>query len=169
MKAKKEKLEKAKLELDKTKSEVGFLGKGNQDINIKGSENTSLGLQVSAEKTGLDLSKIFQKEFKIQDQVDLESQKGKIGFINLIRQIEAGVSKGYLEAEIMDSVICCISPSVHLRRYLETLQQYTLPKLRKILRSHFQEKSPTELFQQLATTVQEPKEEPHDFIIIVWS
>ena len=53
MKAKKEELEKAKLELDKTKSEVGFSGEGKQDINIKGSENTSLGLQVGGEKTGL--------------------------------------------------------------------------------------------------------------------
>ena len=34
-----------------------------------------------------------------------------------------------------------------------------------MLRSHFQEKSPTELFQQLATTVQEPKEERQAFII----
>ena len=34
-----------------------------------------------------------------------------------------------------------------------------------MLRSHFQEKSPTELFRQLATTVQEPKEEPQAFII----
>ena len=59
MKAKKEELEKAKLELDKTKSDVGFSGEGKQDINIKGSENTSLGLQISAEKTGLDLSKVF--------------------------------------------------------------------------------------------------------------
>ena len=55
----KEELEKAKLELDKTKSEVGFSDEGQQDINIKGSENTSLGLQVSAEKTGFDLSKVF--------------------------------------------------------------------------------------------------------------
>ena len=165
MKAKKEELEKAKLQLDKTKSEVGFSGEGKQDINIKGSENTSLGLQVRAEKTGLDLSKVFRKEFKIQGQVGLENQKDKIGFISLIRQIEAGVSKGYSEAEIVDGVIHCISPAVQLRRYLETLQQCTLPQLRKMLRSHFQEKSPTELFQQLATTVQEPKEEPQAFVI----
>ena len=33
-----------------------------------------------------------------------------------------------------------------------------------MLRSYFQEKSPTELFQQLATTVQEPKEEPQAFV-----
>ena len=172
MKAKKEELEKAKLELDKTKSEVGFSGEGKQDINIKGSENTSLGLQrkqdfaqVSAEKTGLDLSKVFRKEFKIQGQVGLEHQKDKIVFISLIRQIEASVSKGYSEAEVVDGIIRCISLAVQLRRYLETLQQCTLPQLRKMLRSHFQEKSPTELFQQLVTTVQEPKEEPQAFVI----
>ena len=78
MKAKKEELEKAKLELDKTKSEVGFSGEGKQDINIKGSENISLGLQVSAEKTGIDLSKVFRREFKIQGQAGLENQKIKL-------------------------------------------------------------------------------------------
>ena len=110
MKAKKEELEKATLELDKTKSEVGFSVEGKQDINIKGSENTSLGLQVSAEKTGFDLSKVFRKEFKIQGQIGLENQKDKIGFISLIRQIEAGVSKGYSEAEIVDGVIPLYQP-----------------------------------------------------------
>ena len=152
MKSKEEELEKAKLELEKAKSEVDFSGEGKQDIHIKGSENTSLGLQVSVEKTGPDLSKVFQKEFKIQGQVGLESQKDKIGFSSLIKQIEAGVSEGYSEAEIVDGMICCISPAVRLRRYLETLQQCTLPQLRKMSRSYFQEKSPTELFQQMATT-----------------
>ena len=75
------------------------------------------------------------------------------------------ISKGYSEAEIVYGVIRCISPAIQLRRYLETLQQCTLPQLRKMLRSHFQEKSPTELFQQLATTVQEPEEEPQAFVI----
>ena len=158
-------MEKAKLELEKNKSEVGCLGEGKRDIHTKGSENTSLGLQVSAEKTRLDLSKVFRKEFKIEGQVGLESQKDKISFISLIRQIASGVSEGYSEAEIMDGVIRCISPAVQLRSYLETLQQCTLPQLRKMLRSYFQEKAPTELFQQLATTVQEPKDEPQAFII----
>ena len=66
-------------------SEVDFSGEGKQDIHIKGSENTSLGLQVSAEKTRLDLNKVFRKEFKVQGQVGLESQKDKIGFISLMR------------------------------------------------------------------------------------
>ena len=78
MKAKKEELEKAKLELDKTKSEEGFSGEGKQDINIKGSENTSLGLQVSAEKTGLDLSKVFRKKFKMQAKSASKAKKIKL-------------------------------------------------------------------------------------------
>jgi hypothetical protein len=40
-----------------------------------------------------------------------------------------------------------------------------LPKLRAILRSHFQEKSATELYQQLTTIVQSPEESPQSFLI----
>jgi hypothetical protein len=40
-----------------------------------------------------------------------------------------------------------------------------LPKLRAILRSNFQEKSATELYQQLTTIVQSPEESPQSFLI----
>ena len=54
---------------------------------------------------------------------------------------------------------------MQLRCYLETVSDLTLPKLRAILRSHFQEKSATELYQQLTTIVQSPEESPQSFLI----
>ena len=56
MKSKKEELEKAKLEVEKNKFHLASSGEGKQDIHIKASENISLGLQVSAEKTKQDLT-----------------------------------------------------------------------------------------------------------------
>jgi hypothetical protein len=44
-------------------------------------------------------------------------------------------------------------------------QNLTFPKLRKIIRFHFQEKSATELYQSLANITQHPKEDPHTFLI----
>jgi hypothetical protein len=41
----------------------------------------------------------------------------------------------------------------------------TLPKLRKILRFHYHEKSATELYQTLANITQLPKEDPQSFLI----
>ncbi|KAJ0022376.1 hypothetical protein NQD34_009866 [Periophthalmus magnuspinnatus] len=45
--------------------------------------------------------------------------------------------------------------------------QLTLPTLRRIFRSHFQEKSATELYKQLASEVQNPKETAQSFLMRV--
>ena len=66
---------------------------------------------------------------------------------------------------MIDGVIRAIIPSMQLRSYLETVSDLTLPKLCAILRSHFQEKSATELYQQLTTIVQSPEESPQSFLI----
>ena len=54
---------------------------------------------------------------------------------------------------------------MRLRSYLEGLENLTLPRLRRILRFHYQEKSATELYRQLSTLVQEPQEGPQSFLI----
>ena len=64
-----------------------------------------------------------------------------------------------------DAIITAITPSMQLRSYLETVSNLTLPRLPPILRLHFQEKSVTELYQQLATIVQSPDEIPQSFLI----
>ena len=64
-----------------------------------------------------------------------------------------------------DSVIRAISPSMQLRSYLETISDLTLARLRRILRSHYQEKSATELYRQLTTVVQAAQESPQSFLI----
>ncbi len=66
---------------------------------------------------------------------------------------------------MIDVVIRAITPSMQLRSYLETISNLTLPRLRAILRSHFQEKCATELYQQLTTIVQAPDESPQSFLI----
>ena len=58
-----------------------------------------------------------------------------------------------------------INPGMRLRSYLEGLESLTLLPLRRILRSHYQEKSATELYFQLSTLVQEPPEGSQIFLI----
>ena len=54
---------------------------------------------------------------------------------------------------------------MRLRSYLEGLESLTLPRLRRILRSHYQEKSATELYRQPSTLVQEPQKGSQSFLI----
>ena len=52
-----------------------------------------------------------------------------------------------------------------MRSYVETLHDVSLPKLRKILRVHYREKSASVLYQQLATIFQQPKETAQQFLL----
>ena len=45
------------------------------------------------------------------------------------------------------------------------MKEVTLPKLRQILRAHYRQKSGTELFQELTTMYQSPRESPQDFLV----
>ena len=112
-----------------------------------------------------DLKQVLRRDFKINGQIGEPGQKDKLTFVSLVRQIESALSKGYPEVEVIDAVIRAITPSMKLRSYLETISNLTLPRLRAILRSHFQEKSATELYQTLTTIVQVPEESPQSFLI----
>ena len=92
-------------------------------------------------------------------------QKDKLGYQSLISQIEAGLRKQYSEAEVVNAVVRAVQPGLPLRSYLESVPKLTLPKLRKIIRFHFHEKSATELYQILANITQDPKEDPQSFLI----
>ena len=115
--------------------------------------------------TASDLKQVLRRELKINGQIGQSGQKDKLTFVSLVRQIESALSKGYLETEVIDAVIRAITPSMQFRSYLETISNLTLPRLRCILRSHFQGKSATELYQQLTTIMQAPEESPQSFLI----
>lgn len=106
-----------------------------------------------------------RREFKIQGQIGEPGQKDRLTYQSLISQIETGLKKGYTEPEVVTAVIRSIQAGLQLRSYLEGLSGLTLPKLRKMLRFHFQEKSATELYQLLANISQSPKEDPQSFLI----
>ena len=113
----------------------------------------------------VDVKTALRRDFKIMGVIGGEEQKDRLSFVSLIRQIDAGREKGYKEQEIIDAVIRAISPSLKLRSYLETMKELTLAKLRQMLRAHYKQKSGTELYQELTTMCQSPKETPQDFLI----
>ena len=104
----------------------------------------------------------WSREFKISGQIGEPGQKDKLTFSSLAHQIEQGISKGFPEIEIVDALIRAIAPGLQLRSYLEGKTNLTLPTLRRILRSHYQEKGATELYKQLTSEVQSNKETQGD-------
>ena len=108
---------------------------------------------------------LFRKEFKISGQIGDLRQKDRLSFTSLAHQIDAGLSRGYKEEEIVEAVIRAINPGLRLRSYLEGKLDLELARLRKILRSHYQEKGATEVYQLLSSAVQEAGETPQDFLI----
>ena len=92
-------------------------------------------------------------------------QKEKLGYQALLSQIEAGLTKGYSDKEVVSAVVRAVQPGLQLRSYLETMVDPTLPRLRKILRFHFQERNATELYQLLTNIAQQPNEDPQSFLM----
>ena len=105
------------------------------------------------------------RDFKIQGNIGSPGEKGKLSYVSLIRQIELGIEKKYSEKEIVQSVVRSISPHLQFRSYLESMPELELPRLRKLLRSHYQEKKATELYTNLATMKQEQNESHLDFVM----
>lgn len=113
------------------------------------------------------VSTLWHREFKIPGLIGEPGQKDRLTFSSLARQIESGLNKGYPEQEIVYSVIRAITPGLELRSYLEGKTDLAIPMLRRILRSHYQEKNATELYKQLTAESQRTKETPQTFLIRV--
>ncbi|KAK2564655.1 hypothetical protein P5673_012136 [Acropora cervicornis] len=116
------------------------------------------------QKPAVSISK-FKRDFKISGQIGDVSQKDRLSFSSLAHQIENCLKNDYTADEIKEAVIKAINPALSLRSYLEGKVDLTLAKLRRIMRSHYQERTATELYHQLSSTVQQPKEKPQEFLI----
>jgi hypothetical protein len=103
-----------------------------------------------------------QKQFKISGDID----KAGISFASVLRQVRNGQLQGYTELEIIDGILKAIpSSTTSLRNYLDSRRDLQLNSLKEILRSHYNEKTPSELYSELGSLVQSNKEEPCVFLI----
>ena len=78
------------------------------------------------EESPSNMSLICRK-FKIFGQIGEPGQTDKLTFVSLTHQIDSGLKRNYKESEIVDTVIRAISLHNSLRRYVETLNDLTLP------------------------------------------
>ena len=152
----KEKLSKAKEKCDKGTSNSVELQSGKDKVAVEITETSS---GIKPEKFEL------KRDFKILGQIGEAGKHDKLTYVALIDQIDLGPKKGYKESEVVEAVIKAISPHSTLRNYVLTLPDRSLAKLRKIVRVFFQEKTSTELYQDLVTTCQQPKESAQQFLL----
>ena len=107
----------------------------------------------------------YVDSLKSMDRLGSLTKKDKISFSSLARQIQIGLTQGYVESEIVDGVIRSITPGLVLRSYLETYKELTLDRLKRILHSHYGVKNMPELYQTLASLGQSQKESPQGFLM----
>ena len=89
---------------------------------------------------GVSTTTILKREFKISRQIGDSSQKDRHSLTSLAHQIIAGLNRGYKEEEVIEAVIRAVNLGMRTRSYLEGKPHLTLANLRKIFRSHYQEK-----------------------------
>lgn len=107
----------------------------------------------------------FRKELRISGQVGDAHQKDRLSYSSLNHQIEAALGRGYGEAEVVEAVLRAINPGLRLRSYLENHSNLTLTSLKTVLKSHYQEKEATDLYQELSQLVQGKSETPQGFVM----
>eukprot|EP00794_Sanderia_malayensis_P006741 gene6741-7501_t len=149
-------LSKLKREQEKLKKEIAELSKKANKSKV--GEETQLSFWMAGENS------LMRRELKISGTIGQPGETNKLNFISLIHQIEGALSKGYSEIKVREAVIQSISPGMTLRSFLECTPDLPLPKLRKILRSHYREKSSTELYKNLSTLTQVPNEDAQAFL-----
>lgn len=103
-----------------------------QQLMNKSSSLTSTPVQKRA-SVSLENS-MWRKDFTISGQIGEPGQKDRLTFSSLARQIEGRLRLP--EDEIMDAVICTITPGLHLRNYLEGKGDLTLGPTTRGDRSH---------------------------------
>ena len=94
---------------------------------------------------------------KFLGRIGEPGQADKLTFFSLTHQIDSGLKRGYNENEIVDAVIRAISLHSSLRSDVETLKDLSLPKLRKILRVHYREKSASGTLSNACDIIPGPK------------
>ena len=108
-----------KSDLKKLKQELGDLESKQQLVEEKlvKMQKEKLSGTVKEEETikfpvkGVEQN-IFRRDFKIQGVVADPGQKDKLGYQALISQIEAGLTKGYSDKEVVSAVVRAVQPGL---------------------------------------------------------
>lgn len=107
---------------------------------------------------------VLKKEFVLVGKVGDPTNEKDVGYLGVVRQMKEGLQRGFPESEVVAAVLKAIIPK-SLRTYLGMLSDLNISRLSQTLRIHYQEKSATELYQELITMSQSKKEDPTVFLV----
>ena len=139
---------------------------GDEKTDVEPWKDTSVEKEVDKTLTELTLNKLntMKKEFTISGKVGEPTNEKDVGYLGVVRQMQEGAERGYTEKEIVAGVLRAIVPK-SLKTYLGITPKLDTIKLAQILRIHYQEKSATELYQELITMKQTATEEAIAFVV----
>lgn len=109
-----------------------------------------------------DLSFLQRREFKVH-RGQVADNTSDISYHGLCKQIDEGLMARYTESEIIQGVLRIIKRG-QFKDMLINKDDLSLSELRSFMRSHFSEKSGSELFQELMSTKQHEHESPQQFL-----
>ena len=132
------------------------------DIHIKGEQGESSG--AGGQNVSETLSYHKLRQFKINGIIGDPGQKNCLSFSSLCYQISQGESQGYSIRDIYAGVIRAIEAGNPFRDVLELeTEDFSKEAFMKSLRSHFKERNPNEIFNELRMCSQKPNESAHKF------
>lgn len=103
------------------------------------------------------------KDFKLSGTID--GGTTALSYCQLTRDIANAKQKGYKDEEIISGVLRAVKAGSELKKYLEGRQDLTLERLNSLLRLHYNEKSPTELYHELMELTQRHSESGRDYVM----
>ena len=156
-------IKKHEVEMKWAKEKLVFLKEGSIKPKLvnTGEEKPEETVITAAELT----NSVLRREFRVFGQIGGPGQADKLRFVSLANQIGAAIRRGHSQREIVDGVIRAVVPGTHLRSYLESFKDLSLPQLQELLRNHYRERDTTVAYQDLSALSQELKETPQAFLM----
>lgn len=106
----------------------------------------------------------FRRELKIQGSIG-GKKENRIEYLSLCGQIREAKQRGYEDDEICFAIKKAVAPSSEIREYLDTQHgKMKLDDLLTCIRSSYQEKSASALFQDLTKLCQNSSEDAQAFL-----
>ena len=109
-----------------------------------------------------DKASIFRRQLKITGVIG--SAKENITYLNLLSQVADAKASNYSPDDICRAIRKSISGTSTLRTYFDTQLTMDLSRMLGLLRDFYQERTASELFQELGRLLQQPGEGSTDFI-----
>ena len=146
------------------KKEIVLPDRGQHD-NMNANPVSKPEIPPKRENNILDVVKL--RDFKISGVIG--GKKDSLSYTSLLYQIDCGRRLSYSDSTICDTVIRAISPSNHLRTYLEGQKTVSVDRLIEILQSICIEKDSSSLLLELGNAVQQIHETCVEYIVRLMS